>query len=282
MENSSLFNTPEVSAAKTTAQNSSATASRAAQSAATLPDMLRDTLTKKFEGNPLYGQRETAVQNYLNTSTQAPIDYTHTSAGGNSDVIYNPMQQANLIQGRRANALSPITTLNSLLGLQVGGMDDIIDATSRGAQAQVAGMQTQAELDRQSYTDLIDLIGKQADEDYRQAQLQLDRDKANSGGSGDLSSLLAMLMGGQTQEAVVDDNFWEEIPDMKVTAAPSVDPTLMTPGIYNPQSNALLDWIGGLFGGGNQSATEALGIKNNKLPTGPIKPSNISLKQYGI
>lgn len=191
------YNTPEVSQAKQTAQQSSATASQAAQSSTTLPDMLRDTLTKKFEGNPLYGQRETAVENYLNTSTKAPLDYTHTSAGGNSNVIYDPMQQSNLIQGARSNALSPITTLNSLLGLEYGGMENIINATSRAGQAQAMGLQNQAQLDRQSYTDLLDVIGKQSDEDYRYAALNKD----SGGSSGDFSAILEAIMGGGGSEA---------------------------------------------------------------------------------
>lgn len=265
MENSSLFNTPEVSAARTTAQNSSATAARAAQSAITLPDMLRDTLTKKFEGNPLYGQRETAVENYLNTSTQAPLDYTHTSAGGNADVIYNPMQQANLIQGARANALAPITTLNSLLGLQVGGMDDIIDAAGRTANAQVAGLQSQAELDRQRYLDIIDLISKQADEDYRQAQLELNRKKANDSGGNDLSSLLALLMGDT--ESKPERPSLDSFVTPTVTAAPSYDPTLTTnprpvAASVDPTLNRGLD-LGSIanyiFGG----ALNPLGLRRN-------------------
>lgn len=226
MDTTNLYNTPQVNQAQTDANNAESTANAAATTAMTLPDQLKQALTTKFESNPLYGQRENALTNYLNTTTQAPLDYTAKSVGGDSDVVYNPLQQANLIQARKSAALVPLTTINDLLGIETGGLNNIIDSASRAAQAQVAGLQSNAQMARQKYQDIVDLISKQADENYRQKQLAMS---ASSSPVDLLSELMALYGGGNNTSS---DSFWEDTgatqPQQKAKPKVTVKPVDLT------------------------------------------------------
>ena len=165
---SSVYDNPILSTARETASSTAKAAGTAASEAMTLPDQLRSALTKKFgEDNPVVQQRQSAFENYLNTTTQAPLDVTSTTVGGNAPVIFNPLQQANLIQQKRSAALAPLSSLNDLFGLETGGLENVIGATSRANQAQVAGLNTAAQLSRQNYEDILNELSKKAEEAYR-------------------------------------------------------------------------------------------------------------------
>lgn len=188
----SIYDNPNLQNAQTASSQATQAYNTAATDQITLADSLKEALNKKLgTGNPLIQQREGALTNFLNTSTQAPLDYTAKSAGGNSDVVYSPLQQANLIQGRRSAALAPITTLNTLLGLETGGVGNIIDSVSRANQARVAGLQGNAQLAQQNYTNILDVLKAKADEQYKNASLAYQNK-----GIGDLLPLLQLLTGG--------------------------------------------------------------------------------------
>lgn len=167
----SYYDDPKLTQART-AYETAERAATSAQSAETkLPDMLREALTKKFSAdNPLVQNRESALQNYLTVNAQAPLDVTHKSAGGLSDVIYSPLEQSALIERKRASATAPLSTANYLLQLAEGGMGNIIDAGTRAAQAQTIQRQGEAKLKRQSYTDILDELSRKADEAWREKE----------------------------------------------------------------------------------------------------------------
>lgn len=170
----SIYDNPQIQQARSASQDATAAANTESTAGLTLPDMLRSALTSKFSNdNPTYAAREGALTNYLNESTQAPLRVTPKSAGGMSDVVYNPLQQANLIQQYRSGPLAQIATLNDLLGLQTGGIENVIGATSRAHQAYTQGMVQKAQLARTGYEDLLSEMSKRADEAYRQQELAL-------------------------------------------------------------------------------------------------------------
>lgn len=168
----SIYDDPALLNARSEAQQATQGVADMQTGGASLADTLRKTLTEKFsQDNPLYANRESALTNYLNTTTQAPLDYTAKSAGGNSDVIYNPLQQANLIQSRRSSAMAPLTTANSLLALGTGGLNDVISNTLNSYQAMVEAAKTGAQAKRLNYTDLLTELSHRADEAYKNASL---------------------------------------------------------------------------------------------------------------
>ncbi len=194
------FNDPRLQELRTASETATKGLTADVQAGYSLPDMLREALNKKFStDNPLMQTREGQLKTYMGETTQAPLDYTAKSAGGLSDIVYNPLQQANLIQQRRAGALAPLTSTNTLLGLQTGGINDIIDAATRAYSGYTAGEKGKAELTRQSYTDYLTELSKKADEAYRYAALA---EKGAGTDTTGLASLLALLMagtqGGQT------------------------------------------------------------------------------------
>lgn len=171
----STYDNPQLQQARTQAQGAQQTANAAATADMTLPDMLREALTKKFStNNPIVAQREGALQNYLNTTTQAPLDVAPQSVGGNAPVVFNPLQQANLIQQKRSAALAPLASLNDLFGLQTGGLENTIGVASRAHQAETQGLQQNAQLARQNYEDILTELSKKAEEANQQNQLALE------------------------------------------------------------------------------------------------------------
>lgn len=189
----SIYDNPALQEARTAAQTATQTAASESAAGISLPDQLRSALNAKFStANPIYADREAGLKDYLNATTQAPLNVTHTSAGGTSDVVYNPAQQANLIQQYRSPSIARLQTLNDLLGLATGGMENVIGATSRAHQGEVAGLNAKAQNANQNYRDLFGELSARAEEAYKAQQLQLEREKiAKSGSGGDkLSDLL--------------------------------------------------------------------------------------------
>lgn len=169
---SSIYDNPQLQASRNAYEGAARKATAADASATTLPDMLKSALTAKFsQDNPLVQNRERALEGYMKGVTEAPLAVTAQSAGGNAPVVYNPQQQANLIQARRAATTAPLTTANYLLGLAEGGIGDTIDATSRAAQAETKRLYGAADIARTSYKDILDELSMKADEAYKKASL---------------------------------------------------------------------------------------------------------------
>lgn len=188
-------NQQAIDTARQTSQEASKRVVSETQATGTLPDMLREALNKKFStSNPLIQDRERALTGYMTAATEAPLRYTPQSAGGQSETVYTPQEQANLIQGYRAPFLSKLATTNDLIGLNTGGIENVIGATSRAAQSNLEGLRGGADVARQSY---LDLLGEQQSRE----QMQLEREKIGQGGSSgmDLSFLLPLLLGAGQQ-----------------------------------------------------------------------------------
>lgn len=187
----SVFDNPEIQSARSTAQTASESALKARTGDITLADQLREALTKKFStNNPLIAEREQATQDYLASSTEAPLRVTPKSAGGMSDVVYTPLEQANLIQQYRAPGIARLGSLNDLLGLQTGGMENIIGATSRASQANTQGLIDRASLAQTAYKNLLEEASARAAEAKSESSAGADL-------SGLLSLILPSLLGGE-------------------------------------------------------------------------------------
>lgn len=263
----SIYDDPRLAAAQGQAQQAQAALGTAEQSDTTLPDMLRDALTKKFSSdNPLYKERESALSRYMTETTQAPLDYTHTSAGGKSDVVYSPLEQANLIQQRKAGAVAPLTTANDLLALITGGIDTTIDAASRASQAKVQGLRSTAELKRQNYTDILGELSARADEAYKNQSLALQASKANAKKDLSASERTKANM-FKAALKLVDDNLSKEntfagsgpIPGWMTTLFADHAPFLSNSKLATTQSNIgpVREQVVNAISGANVSAQEA-------------------------
>lgn len=201
-----MFDDPTLINARNEAQSATQAFNQSQAQGLTLPDQLREALNQKFStNNPLIQEREGALKTYMNETTQAPLDYTHKSAGGNSDVIYSPLQQANLIQARRSSALAPITSLNTLLGIHTGGIQNIIDSTSRAQQAETTRLQGEATLKRQGYEDILTELAKKADEAYRQKQFEADENYRQAQLALEYAKLAQSGSGGTATERESND-----------------------------------------------------------------------------
>lgn len=165
---SGLFNNPALAQAQNQYQQASQQALSSEQQDYTLPQMLRDALNKKFStDNPLVQNRESALQNYLQSIPQSQASVLPQN---NNGVILDPIQQANLIQARQGAALAPLATSNYLLGLSTGGIGDVISAAAAAHQGQTKGLQGRAELARQSYTDILSQLSQRAQLAMEQAK----------------------------------------------------------------------------------------------------------------
>ncbi len=172
----SLYDNPDLTTARDASTQATTNATNLAGQAQSLPDILHQALVQKFtDANPLYTQRESAAKNFLTTYTQAPLDYTSKTAGGNSDVIYNPAQMQNLIQARRAGALAPLTTANSQLDLATGGLGNIVDSAKNVYSGIVQKAQGDATAKRQNYEDILNETEKRQAEQQAQQELLLKK-----------------------------------------------------------------------------------------------------------
>lgn len=192
----SYLDNPDIAAARDSANQAQTAYGQAQQAAITLPDMLKTALSTKLgDNNPIVANRNTALQKYFDVAGSAPLDVTAKSAGGNSDVVFNPAQQQALINSKRGAALAPVSGLNALFGLEVGGLPDIINSTANAYNAQVVGMGNKATSARQAYQDLLqeaqmrqaqEAAAAAAAEDARRWGLtyNLDKYKAEKTGSG--------------------------------------------------------------------------------------------------
>ena len=207
MDPLSFYNDPGLAGAQQQSQQAGQAYKTAVTNASTMPDLLKQALDKKFsENNPLIQERSGAAANYLNEFTNAP------QAVQQPGMIFNPQEQANLIQQRRSSALVPVMNANELLSWQQGGIQNTVGETTKMYQALVQSAAIEAENKRNSYMDLLDLISRKAqaaeqqrqfqqqqksyDESIRQWNLQYELDKqkaAQSGGGLDLSGIFEWL-----------------------------------------------------------------------------------------
>ena len=227
----SVYDDPRLQEARGGYESAQRAATDSQAAGYTLPAQLKEALNKKFStDNPLIQSRENALRGYLEAGTSAPLSVTPQSAGGQASVIYNPQQQANLIQQRRAVPMSQLSTSNYLLGLAQGGIPDIINATSDAHKAQTARLQGEATIKGDSYKNLLsELVTKaeeatrQRDEAFREREFQekirqfdVGEARKGSGGDGiDLMALLNRIEEMQTGNKVDDDWSKYESPEKK-------------------------------------------------------------------
>ena len=176
-------------------------AAGAASYATTLPDLLTKTLNEKLSGSPIIEERSGAASNFLRELGAAPATVSPQNMGG---VVLNPNEQAAIISGRRATALTPLMTANQRYDLLSGQIPDIVGAAGRSAQAQATLAQGEAGIAGETYKTLLDRM-------IQEEQFSLERQKlAQSGGGGfdnSFSKLLDAILnppggggGGQTRE----------------------------------------------------------------------------------
>lgn len=132
-----------------------------------LPDLtqkLREALTTKFStANPLFTQRESAQQEFLNAPSQARADISKLQEGG---TILSPTQQEAIISGRRSAAFAPLSSANLILGSAYGGLENIIGS---GVQAFEAASRAQTER-----ANLLNQLRQQEiDRMFKEKELQL-------------------------------------------------------------------------------------------------------------
>lgn len=207
MDPISYLDSPDVTQARNTANQTQQAYSNAQAEGMTLPQRLTEALNKKFStNNPMVQQREGQLNNYLNV-----LDTSQSSVlpENNNGTIFSPIQQANLINSRRNAAFTPLTTTNYLLGLEQGGIGDVVDSVGRAYGADVQRMQGQAEAARNNYLDVYGLAKDKAAyaaqaladaESKRRWEAEFNKPSGSGGGSSidGIAELLSLLgMGGQ-------------------------------------------------------------------------------------
>lgn len=159
----------------------------------TMPDMLKAVLDKKFASNdnPLNTQREAAYGDYAGATNTG---YQSVLPQNNNGMIFNPSSQQEQIQGRRDSALMNILGLNRVIESGLGGINNIIDSTTKNYQAQENAAKTKAELARQKVADLFEEIA--AKESIRQfnESLKVEQQRANDTGKATQKSPLELAI----------------------------------------------------------------------------------------
>jgi hypothetical protein len=158
------------------ARQQTARAGQTSASAVSLPNILKDSLNKLFaKDNPLFQQRESAIENFFTAREQRAQELRPENLGG---VILQPSERRALIAQRRAQAVAPLTTINDLINLAIGGIGDITERAGTTFQAAATREATQAELLGQRASDALQLY--QQRESERQFQQELALQQADS------------------------------------------------------------------------------------------------------
>ncbi len=158
--------------------------------ALTLPDELRKSVSERFASNPLLQQREQVLEGALNVGTKTRANIAEQVKGG---TIFSPSQQLAIEQSRRSAAVSPLSTLNEIIGVQRGGLENVIGAASRSAQAQAQLASGAAQQEQQQFQNLFQVL----EFEERQRQFQIKQAAANAKSEG---LDLGFLFGGQPTE----------------------------------------------------------------------------------
>lgn len=157
MDPLSYYNDPGLQQAQQQSQQAGTAYKTAVGNASTMPDLLKQALDKKFsENNPLIQERSTATANYLNEFTNAP------QAVQQPGMVFNPQEQANLIQQRRSSALIPVMNANELLSWQQGGISNTVGEATKMYEAVARAAGIELENKRQQYMDILNLISQKA------------------------------------------------------------------------------------------------------------------------
>jgi len=175
------------------AQTQSQEAIKASQGGSTLQNTLRQAITERY-GDPLSGQREQAAQTALTAPTNAREYVANMVQGrGMPQSILSPTQQQSVVASRRAADVTPLMTLNDLLRLRTGGVDETIDSgmnawqSGLGAMQQMANMyqtQGQSMWERLFQQDQAERAASQQAFENDLALQKFNLDKAGSGGGG--------------------------------------------------------------------------------------------------
>lgn len=143
--------------------------------------------------NPLMQERNQALSTFLSTpnNTRASLLPGNLPQVEGSNLNLSPTQQ-NAIVGARSNAaLAPLLGLNQAVTAGYGTIGDIVQGAAGDLQARVQAAQTKAQNAMELY--------KQAVQEDQFARQEARLSKTAGSGTGDLSGLLAAILGSQQE-----------------------------------------------------------------------------------
>lgn len=228
-----------------------------------LPDMLRQAVTERFQGSPLYGQREAATEQVMTSGARGREQLAGLAQTGQA--ITSPTQQQSILAAQRAADVVPLMSINDLLRIQTGGIEGLVGSGTNAFNAMVAQAQGQAQLARQTAGTQWDQLFQQ--QQFEEQQRQFDLSQALSreqfaqkgggeGGGFDLSSLFSSLF-GLGEEGGFDTQPTEEMPLY------SMPEGSMSPGgEWVSDFSAEAGWTPSGQGGGFQSAVGGIQLQD--------------------
>ncbi len=164
------FNDPRLQQAQQAYQQTAQAANASAEGDMTLPSQLKEALNMKFStNNPVIQEREGALKGYLDSIPQSQAAVLPEN---NNGVILSPIHQADLISKMQSSKLAPLSTLNYILGLQTGGISDVIESASAAHQRKTASLTNKAGLARNVYGDILNELSAKADQAFKERQFQ--------------------------------------------------------------------------------------------------------------
>ena len=173
----SPYEDPAISAAQTGYEAAQSEASQYQTAAAGLPTALKAAINEKLDYNSdLIKEKNQSMVDYFNAPSQAREKYQD---------IFNPFQREALVQTSTNNAYLPYRNMTDILNARTGSITDIINAASTAFGSQVTSAKNKAEIAKDKLTYLLQMAGIKSDTAYKQAQLALDKYKADKSDTGD-------------------------------------------------------------------------------------------------
>lgn len=138
---------PSVQSAKAAATQAAKTAGAYGAAEPTITDVLRQKITEAYSSNQdIVEPLDVATQGFLQAPQQGRERY---------EDIFNPFQREALVSQYQGNKALPMLSLSNIYGNRVGRIEDTLGAGLRGFQSLLLGQQSNAQLQRQLYSDAL-------------------------------------------------------------------------------------------------------------------------------
>ena len=142
-----------IESARTTAQSAASALGELTAGGFTIGDELKKRVQDAYDYNKdLVGPLDTATLAYTGAPTEARSIF---SDPGSDRYTFNPFEQEKLVSQYTQGKALPMLALGSVLGQRMGRTDDLIGAGTRAYQAETSRAQSNYDVQRQLYQDLL-------------------------------------------------------------------------------------------------------------------------------
>jgi hypothetical protein len=270
---SSLYQTPDITAAQNTANQTAQTATNYQSAADQLPAQLKDAIEQKLNYNSdIINEQAKAEANYFAAPAQARSDYQN---------VFNPFDREALVAQATANAYAPYQSLTNILGQRQGNITDLVNAGVGAFNSQVNAQQGKATIAQNNLQNLMANAQNLASAKEWQYQAGLPTTTGSGAIPAEYQQALAKdVQSGMTYSDLLA-RYGQYIPEFQVRQAYNQGPMAKRfgPAKETPQQeNQIMQGLPGLTGAKSTAAVKTTLSPKTTTTKGNVKVNGWTLK----